>query len=185
MLPEFNVTMPGLPNTFVTEFINIANFDVIEMDPLKEFVGMDVPPVDPFNERLGVVGFEDTYFISNCGALFLVIITIIFLCLFVLIFKTKNLCGFKQKKNKIQKCLNLKATSLMGTMFWTMPIQVMLESYLILIFASLANILRDYRDTSGQIIELSLAWVFIVITMAFPLIAGYFMYSNFDTLGDR
>ena len=41
MLPEFNITMTALPNTFVTEFINIANFDVIEMDPIKEFLLID------------------------------------------------------------------------------------------------------------------------------------------------
>ena len=41
MLPQFNVTIPALPNTFVTEFISIANFDVIEMDIVTEFIGLD------------------------------------------------------------------------------------------------------------------------------------------------
>ena len=122
MLPEFNVTMTALPNTFVTEFINIANFDVIEMDPIKEFIGMDEPPVEPFNDRLDTVGFGDTYFINNCGALFLIIVAIVFLCGFVLIFRNKNLCGFKQKRRASQRWLNGKAIGLMGTMFWIMPI---------------------------------------------------------------
>ena len=95
MLPEFNVTMAALPNTFVTEFINIANFDVIEMDPIKEFVSMDEPPVDPFNERLDTVGFGDTYFINNCGALFLIILLVFMLAVLVFLFSKKNLCGFK------------------------------------------------------------------------------------------
>jgi len=101
MFPEFNVTMTALPNTFVTEFINIANFDVIEMDPIKEFIQMEEPPVEPFNDRLDTVGFGDTYFINNCGALFLVIVAIVFLWVFVLIFKKKNLCGCKQKRHFI------------------------------------------------------------------------------------
>ena len=99
MLPEFNVTMPGLPNTFIEEFISIANFDVIELDMITEAVGIDHPEVPPFNDRLDIVGFGDTFFIHNCGALFLIILLILVLFVFVLVFKKKNLCGFKQKRH--------------------------------------------------------------------------------------
>jgi len=59
----------------------------------------------------------------------------------------------------------------------------MLESYLILFFASLVNILRPYTETSGQQIEIGLAILFFVLTLAFPIIAGVFLYKNFDDLG--
>ena len=81
--------------------------------------------------------------------------------------------------------MNIKAVGLLGTMFWTMPIQVMLESYLILFFASLVNILRPYTETSGQVMELSLAIVFFILTLGFPILAGMFLYSNFEDLGKR
>lgn len=73
---------------------------------------------------------------------------------------------------------------MIGTMFWVMPIQIMLESYLILVFASFCNLLRPYIETSGQQIELALAGIFFIATMGFPLISAYFMYANFDTLGE-
>ena len=111
MLPQFNVTIPALPNTFVTEFISIANFDVIEMDVVTEFIGLDQPEVPPFNDRLDTVGFGDTYFIHNCGALFLIILLLFLLWLFVLLCSKKNLCGFKAKRNRIQKWLNLRAVT--------------------------------------------------------------------------
>ena len=101
MLPLFNVTMTALPNTFVTEFISIANFDVIEMDQIKDFMRIDEIPFEPFNDRLDTVGFGDTYFINNCGALFLILVAIVFLWVFVLIFKRKDLCGFEQKRHAL------------------------------------------------------------------------------------
>ena len=122
MLPEFNVTMTALPNTFVTEFIKISNFDVIEMDSIRELVQVTYPQVEPFNDRLDTVGFGDTYFTNNCGALFLLILAINLVWVLVLFFKRKNLCGCKRKRNVTQKWLQVKATSLMGTMFWTVPI---------------------------------------------------------------
>ena len=85
----------------MTEFISIANFDVIEMDMITEFVGLDQPEVPPFNDRLDTVGFGDTYFIHNCGALFLIILMIFLLWFFVLICSKKNVCGFKSKRNRL------------------------------------------------------------------------------------
>ena len=61
----------------------------------------------------------------------------------------------------------------------------MLESYLILFFASLVNILRPYTETGGQSIELGLAIVFFVLTLGFPILAGVFLYTNFEDLGKR
>ena len=185
MLPEFNVTIPALPNTFVTEFINIANFDVIEMDTLTELVGLDQPEVPPFNDRLDTVGFGDTYFIHNCGALFLIILVIVLLWVFVLIFRRKNLCGCKQKRRRLQRWLNIKAVGMWGMMFWKMPIQTMLESYLILIFASLCNILaKPAYETGGQIFELVLAIGFFVISIAFLVASVIFLYREHDKLAE-
>ena len=103
MLPEFNITMTALPNTFVTEFIKISNFDVIEMDQVRELVQVTYPQVEPFNDRLDTVGFGDTYFTNNCGALFLLIIAINLVLVLVLIFRKKKLCGRKQKKHAISR----------------------------------------------------------------------------------
>ena len=89
------MTIPALPNTFVTEFNGIANFDIIEMDMITDFLGFDQPEVPPFNDRLDTAGFGDTYFINNCGALFLVILAIFLLWVFVLCCSKKNFCGFK------------------------------------------------------------------------------------------
>ena len=46
---------------------------------ITEFLGFDQPEVPPFNDRLDTAGFGDTYFINNCGALFLVILAIFLL----------------------------------------------------------------------------------------------------------
>ena len=61
----------------------------------------------------------------------------------------------------------------------------MLESYLILFFASFVNILRPYTETGGQSLELGLSIMFFILTVAFPIYSGLFLYLNFDELGDR
>ena len=41
MLPEFNISIPALPNTFILEFMDIANFDLVDMGAVTEGVGLD------------------------------------------------------------------------------------------------------------------------------------------------
>ena len=72
-----------------------------------------------------------------------------------------------------------------GLMFWQLPIQTMLESFLILFFASVCNILRPNMETSGAILELVLAYVFLFISVAFLFVSAIFMYIWHDNLGEQ
>ena len=61
----------------------------------------------------------------------------------------------------------------------------MLESFLILFFSSICNILRPNVETSGAIAELVLAYFFLLVSVGFLFGSAIFMYSEHENLGER
>ena len=84
LMPLFHVNPPANANMLFTKIMEIAAFDIYEVnEPLDKLLNLE--PTPPFNERFDTVGFESIYLLNNLGTLNLAYLAWILAALLTLI----------------------------------------------------------------------------------------------------
>ena len=133
MPPIFNIMIPALPSSIVTFFMEICHFDIIEVGEYYDMLFEEIPPTEPLTESLDNIGFGDTYFMHNLGCLSLVIIIFLIFQSIIFCFSRKECFGKPCKKIKCLWFVNKHAKSYIPNMFWNVPMQLMIESFIVVI----------------------------------------------------
>jgi len=81
-MPTFNVALPANAGYFFRIVLQIASFDIIDVDWYYRKL-FRLPPTEPVNINFNMLGFESTYYISNLGTLVLVYLLFAILILFL------------------------------------------------------------------------------------------------------
>ena len=73
LLPLMNSSMPANTGSFFAMIMDIAAFDLIEIDGyINQFLGMQIS--EPINEKFETMGIESIFFMNNLGTFTLVLI---------------------------------------------------------------------------------------------------------------
>ena len=85
-MPLFKITLPANAGLFFKQIMQIAAFDIIEInEPLDNL--LDLEPTDPINENFEAVGFESIYLLNNMGTLAIAYFVWLFAAFIALILK--------------------------------------------------------------------------------------------------
>ena len=138
MMPMFCIHIPSMPSVVLQKFIEIANFDILPVDKIWEAI-FYMPSSYPLDARYQAVGIETTQFVANMGSLFIIWLLITIVMIFTFLIS----CCLKCKI--FRKCyiyLELKA-------FWVLPLQVFLESCMIISLCTLLTLKNPNWESLG------------------------------------
>ena len=168
------------------KFMEIANFDIIPVENIFPEV-FDMPDGEPFNDILLEFDFDAPYFIYNVGSplIIMLVVFIIILSLFVLEYtpKCKN-----YRLKRIQKFCRFRTKGIHGTMFWSTPISILQETFMIVLFSLLVHLMIPHMEpkrTFGQKLNNWAAYIFTVLYVVCPIGCIVFLYRKFKRLGER
>ena len=164
------ITLPPLPAVFISQFFQIANFDILPVGYVYEKI-FYMPTLPALNPNFAAVGFNDTYFINNLGSILLSILGFLGLQALAMLFKK-----FKKKSNYFKA----QWVNLQPTCFWNMPIRVILSSYSMLSLSALMNLLHPQWKLPGPAIDTLLSYLGLALTVAFPPIVLNLMVRYFE-----
>lgn len=168
---------PGNVRTVFNALMTIAAFDAIPTEDLYEEYFYDGEAF-PINENFERSGFEHHLLLNNFGSLGIVCVGYFFLIIGNYI---ASRCCYRVK------CCRKRTRALTASLYWNIPMRVIMESYTIGFICCLLNmrILDFSRDDKWVYSNTILTLVILPVLVFFPILAGRFMYRNFHDLEDN
>jgi len=131
LIPLFNIRVPPASAVFLKKFFEIASFDLVPVDKIWNKI-FYMPPSHTLDLRFAQLGIEEACLIGNIGSVSLSLLAIGLLLLLAEIVERLKRTGIKRIKMMWKK-ISKKA-------FWNAPTTVFLESFMIVVLASLLKI---------------------------------------------
>lgn len=152
----------------------IAAFDFYDLnDHLHDW--LNIEPTEPFNDNFNELGFESRYMLNNMGTMILFVLAYPFLLIVQkALFQCKNCCqSIKRPHSKLKRSL-----------YFALPITVMLESYSILALCCMIAIPVVSFASVGLTIQSLVCIFFGVCILTVPFIVIRKVVRKFHYLGD-
>lgn len=162
MLPLLQTNMPANAGMVFAELATVAAFDYYDISEFTN-VWLDLPPSDPINNSMEMVGFGTKTYIANVGTFTIFLMVYAIGVAFYLLVFPFHRCSTSSRwlSNKISKWL-----------FWNTLIVAVIESVLIISFVSMIMINHSMRfDTYGEEFEAYMAIGSIGAYFLIPIIA--------------
>lgn len=174
LLPLFDSRMPANTGTFFGVLMQIAAFDIFEINGyLDEYLNMK--PSDPVNEKFETIGLESIYFMNNLGTFTLVLASKLILILVWILLYLPASCSRKVRKlrNKFGQRI-----------FWNSWIVAIVESFLIISLCGAISLKYSIIfDTIGETVQSSFCLFCLSIYVLLPLYALIKALKDFKALG--
>ena len=186
MMPLIDVQLNAVTHEVIMKFMEIANFDIIPVENLFPEV-FDMPDGEAFNDVLESFDFDAPYFIYNVGSPFIIMILVFALILSLFIIEYTPKCRNYRLK-RIQKFFRLRTKGIHGTMFWSTPISILQETFMIVLFSLLVHLMIPHMDpkrTFGQKLNNWTAYIFTVLYIVGPIGCIVLLFKKFNRLGER
>ena len=159
-MPLFKITLPANAGLFFKQIMQIAAFDIIEInEPLDNL--LDLEPTDPINENFEAVGFESIYLLNNMGTLAIAYFVWLFAAFIALILKM-----FITESKKAKHVY----AELRKKLFFNSFISLFLESYSLVSVCCLINLSFLSFETYGVTVHSLSTISFFVIMMLSPVL---------------
>ena len=165
LMPLYNVSLPANAGFFFKTIMQIAAFEIIEMN--EKYVSLTGESSTALSSNFLLIGFDSMWFINNLSTLGIVLISIplVYLVRPLLVPFKKKLWAYKIKKY------------LKKTLYWSFPYRMIHESYLIILICTMINMRWLYFETLWNSINSLITITFFIFALAIPLAAGYLLYK--------
>ena len=142
MMPLIDVQLNAVTHEVIMKFMEIANFDIVPLENIFPEI-FDMPDGESYNEVLESFDFDSPFFIYNVGSplLIILIVFLIILMLFALEYAPK--CKNYRLKS-LQKFCRMRTKGVHSTMFWSTPISILQETFMIVVFSLLIHLLLPH-----------------------------------------
>ena len=174
-MPLFHVNPPANANMLFTKIMEIAAFDIYEInEPLDKLLNLE--PTSPFNERFDTVGFESIYLLNNLGTLNFAYIAWILAALITLILQK-----FAQDSKIARKVFN----KMRKLLFFNTIISIYLESYSLLAVCCLINMNHISFENYGLVIHSMVTIMALFAIFLLPPFTSRHLTKFFDNLKEK
>ena len=134
--------MSAVTQAVIMRFMEVANFDIVPLENIFPEI-FEMPDGESFNEVLESFDFDSPYFIYNVGSPLLIILFVFLVILFLFALDYTPKCRNYRLKN-LQKFCQFRTKGIHSTMFWSTPISILQETFMIVVFSLLIHLLLPH-----------------------------------------
>ena len=186
MMPLIDIQLNAMTHEVIMQFMEIANFDIVPLENIFPEV-FDMPEGESYNDILESFDFDSPFFIYNLGTPLLIILWIFILMFVLFVILEMPRSGARRCKN-IQKLCLRRSQKLVKSTFWSTPISILQESFMIVLLSALIHIILPHRFekmTFGQKLNNWFAYIFFMIYIITPIVTIIILFRKFDNLNNR
>ena len=160
LLPLHKIVLPANVGVYYNVMMQIAAFDVVEMDNYYNRMTGQSTAALSFNFQL--IGYDSMWLINNLGTLGLIF------SFFPLIYLIPALLAPFSALRHLRKTRE----KLMRTFYWSSPIRLLLESYILIVICSLINARWLKWKSNWDKLNTCLTFFFVIAALIVPFVVS-------------